>query len=1197
MSECKTLNLKKAPMKTNVYVSGLFLMIMLFATTSNAQVLVNKAWQDTTGNPQDTLTLQFALKDGSANYLTVGNTYATSDSEQLLITKYTNSGSKVWQVRVPSPSTKRLIATDVNIHNAYIYIASSPYDSVNNKSTFVTYKLSDSTGATSWVKQYIPSYTGYAVPAAIRVDSGGNVYVAGTEQTATSEYEMTVLKYNSSGTLQWTSHYDTSGLYTGGVGMSDIAKDSTFAVTGYSGNAFGTWDIITTHWNAFTGVLKSKSRVSNGSGGFISHPVALAKDGQDALYIVGASEISGPNIDIKVIKYDSLFNQIWVKTWGASDSLDDEPAYMVMDNSKNLIITGYTTHASGEVDLLTVKYDKNGNVLWSKTINNRNTSGTLIAKGASVAADDSGSIYVTGKLFNGSNYDIVTIAYDPNGNPLWEKNYDGGGGSNDIGVNVSVDTSKNVYVSGTIGTSTTKFITISYSQLNKGNVVLTDTSGKPLYVRNEMIIKFNPKEVSTSVVNNLDWQYGKLSSIIPDSVTALFASKIGVDQKVINALVVAKIFMRMTTADSISIGRLGDTVKMPSYWSTFLLEVPATWNLINTIDSFATLARHVVYAEPNYAGVLDNVPNDTYIQDGFEAGLIATTAYPNANININSAWDIETGKNYVKVGINDAVIDWAHEDFGDGTFSGSKIVGGWDFNNNVSAASSTNPTNSHGTACAGIIGALRNNGKGIAGIAGGDVSTGNTGCQLFTIGIFNGTNNFITSDKIGSAIVEGSAYNPGTGYGYGFNIESNSYNIGSNDAHFLHDAVKTCFQNQCVFIVSRGNDGNTNVTYPAGFDDPWVISVGASGTDGQHKTTLNGDNWWSSSYGGNVDLIAPGTTEIITAPQNVNYPFSFTCTNAINNNNYSCFNGTSASGPHVAGVAALMMSRHNVNQGYANNLAPDDVQNLVEEYATDVVNTPLGYGAGYDIYNGWGLLNAGATMAAINMPQYKVFHSGTPSTSTSTTVSTGTTMVLGEDFNGTAAGEYIADLVKVTQTYSNTFSSTTQILHEWPRLSSNVGVTAANPASGSPGGTYNFTITGNTASVTATTYAWHITGDIIGDYMDVWVPDVTANLKTAYSLHLYDPSVTGVEETFNITNCSIYPNPTQDLLYASVVLAQAENISISLTDITGRVLDVKKLEGADHYLTSFNTGSLASGLYFCTIQTNSTQQVKKFVKQ
>lgn len=50
---------------------------------------------------------------------------------------------------------------------------------------------------------------------------------------------------------------------------------------------------------------------------------------------------------------------------------------------------------------------------------------------------------------------------------------------------------------------------------------------------------------------------------------------------------------------------------------------------------------------------------------------------------MKEAWDIEVGQEYVKVRVYDDPINWRHLDFGDGTYIGSKIKGGWNYQNDV----------------------------------------------------------------------------------------------------------------------------------------------------------------------------------------------------------------------------------------------------------------------------------------------------------------------------------------------------------------------------------------------------------------------------------------------------------------------------------------------------------------------------------
>jgi len=67
--------------------------------------------------------------------------------------------------------------------------------------------------------------------------------------------------------------------------------------------------------------------------------------------------------------------------------------------------------------------------------------------GEEIAVDNAGFVYVTGNTYNGADYDWLTIKYDANGDTVWARVYDSGGGE-DIANGVAVDDMGNVYVVG-----------------------------------------------------------------------------------------------------------------------------------------------------------------------------------------------------------------------------------------------------------------------------------------------------------------------------------------------------------------------------------------------------------------------------------------------------------------------------------------------------------------------------------------------------------------------------------------------------------------------------------------------------------------------------------------------------------------------------------------------------------------------------
>jgi parallel beta-helix repeat protein len=170
--------------------------------------------------------------------------------------------------------------------------------------------------------------------------------------------------------------------------------------------------------------------------GVYDHSNDIAVDASGNVYVTGSSG-SWAQGDYSTIKYDRNGNMIWSRTY---DGSSDHPAGIAVDGSGNIYVTG-DSNLSGTRDYYTIKYDTNGNELWNRTYDG---GGSDYAN--DIAVDGSGNIYVTGWSSIGGSEDYYTIKYDPSGNVLWNRTYDGGG--DDSASGVAVDGSGNVYVSG-----------------------------------------------------------------------------------------------------------------------------------------------------------------------------------------------------------------------------------------------------------------------------------------------------------------------------------------------------------------------------------------------------------------------------------------------------------------------------------------------------------------------------------------------------------------------------------------------------------------------------------------------------------------------------------------------------------------------------------------------------------------------------
>lgn len=115
-------------------------------------------------------------------------------------------------------------------------------------------------------------------------------------------------------------------------------------------------------------------------------------------------------------------------------------------------------------------------------------------------------------------------------------------------------------------------------------------------------------------------------------------------------------------------------------------------------------------------------------------------------------------------------------------------------------------------------------------------------------------------------------------------------------------------------------------------------------------TSCDGEFWWGSNFGNEIDIVAPGVKIFTT---------DISGSNGYNTGDYkSDFNGTSSACPNAAGVAALVLS---VNP----NFTQAQVREILETTTDKIGNTPYNltfqnYGATQTWNNevGYGRLNA-----------------------------------------------------------------------------------------------------------------------------------------------------------------------------------------------------------------------------------------------
>jgi len=336
---------------------------------------------------------------------------------------------------------------------------------------------------------------------------------------------------------------------------------------------------------------------------------------------------------------------------------------------------------------------------------------------------------------------------------------------------------------------------------------------------------------------------------------------------------------------------------------------------------------------------LKNTSQSTATEGNAGGGDLTTSAgISGADMDVYLAWDYVTGNNNVIVGVFDTGIDAEHPDLS------PNLIAGYDAVNNVNSV--TTDPEGHGTCTAGIIGARTNNEIGVAGIAGGN-NTENSNCKIMSFKLVNSSGTFTTDVNIARAFDSARVK--------GVYVSSNSWG-GGTPSTTLTNAINNLSNNGrsgkgAVVLFSSGNNGKNPPEYPSYLAS--VVCVGASTRHDQKKAAGTGNQWW---WGGNYGEDANGDLDIV-APT-ICYTTDIRGTGGYNTNTggdyYETFNGTSASCPNAAGVAALIFS---VNPNFTRNEVLDYLFRGCEKIDNIGYNTVKVFGR-WNEYFGYGRVNA-----------------------------------------------------------------------------------------------------------------------------------------------------------------------------------------------------------------------------------------------
>lgn len=187
----------------------------------------------------------------------------------------------------------------------------------------------------------------------------------------------------------------------------------------------------------------------NGQGDYSDRFTSVMADASGNTFLAGSTVLPGNNQDIVLMKLDTSGNVLWKNIYNGPASGADAALAMTMDATGNIYITGYAKFSASATDIVTIKYDPTGTILWSV---NYSYVTDQYEQGNSIVVDGSGNVYVAGQsdpdATTNASDDYVILKYNASGVQQWVQRTNGTGNGIDRPSKIVLDPSGNPVVTG-----------------------------------------------------------------------------------------------------------------------------------------------------------------------------------------------------------------------------------------------------------------------------------------------------------------------------------------------------------------------------------------------------------------------------------------------------------------------------------------------------------------------------------------------------------------------------------------------------------------------------------------------------------------------------------------------------------------------------------------------------------------------------
>ncbi|MFN0216683.1 MAG: SBBP repeat-containing protein [Saprospiraceae bacterium] len=377
---------------------------------------------------------RIAIDDWGDVYVAGGSSGAAGTSNKITLTKYDATGKTVWNRTPDSSNDRHDYPTDLAMDPAGNVCVIGGSTGADGTMALLTIKY-DRHGNALWSRQYQKGKLNR--PKDLGTDVQGNVYVLGETKSQNSDYLM--LKYNSKGDLLWEKLYDNGSddLPTG----IKIDKEGNVIVTGQSMDKSNDYATLKLNSN---GVVLWVKRYDGAMAG-LDGAIEISVDSQDNIYVTGNSTETENDLDITTIKYSKQGEILWKHVYDNAH-LDDVVGALKIDNNQDVLMTGASSMSNTAPVLITLKVNGVlGTLAWEQTYYG---VGTAKQGAAGIVVDKSNNLYIAGNTNNGKDQDFVLIKYSTKGIEEWHREFNGPDDGPETVEGIAINRAGDLYATG-----------------------------------------------------------------------------------------------------------------------------------------------------------------------------------------------------------------------------------------------------------------------------------------------------------------------------------------------------------------------------------------------------------------------------------------------------------------------------------------------------------------------------------------------------------------------------------------------------------------------------------------------------------------------------------------------------------------------------------------------------------------------------